>query len=108
MLASAEAIPSTAGTSLFSLRRAYCKNPLAAHSLSPSTPVTLSSLFTQPLYEAHTNNMKATTIILSVVAAFVAVQAAPASFQRRDVDPNLVPDFGVVPGAGADGTGYVR
>ncbi|TBU37634.1 anthranilate phosphoribosyltransferase [Dichomitus squalens] len=47
----------------------------------------------------------ASTIILSVVAAFVAVQAAPAAFQKRDVDPALVPDFGVVPGTGADGTG---
>lgn len=49
--------------------------------------------------------MKFSTIIFASAAAIVSVYAAP-TFEKRGVDPALVPDFGIQRGAGADGTGY--
>ena len=45
----------------------------------------------------------APTLVLS--AAILAVSARPLRFARRDVDPNLVPQFGVQAGVNPTGTG---
>ena len=47
--------------------------------------------------------MKFFTAILAA-AALVNVHSSPLT--RRDVDPALVPDFGVNAGVNPDGTGY--
>ncbi|KAI0687017.1 hypothetical protein C8Q76DRAFT_698855 [Earliella scabrosa] len=49
--------------------------------------------------------MKFSTILLAAAATVVSVMAAPASIGKRDVNPALVPDFGVQRGAGPDGFG---
>ncbi|KAI0943947.1 hypothetical protein AcV7_001893 [Taiwanofungus camphoratus] len=46
--------------------------------------------------------MKFTTVLLSAAAVLVAVSSRPV---KRDVDPNLVPEFGVQAGVNPDGTG---
>jgi hypothetical protein len=46
--------------------------------------------------------MKFTTALFAAGAAIVSVSSVPI---RRDVDPNLVPQFGVTAGANPDGTG---
>ncbi|KAH9849463.1 hypothetical protein C2E23DRAFT_737174 [Lenzites betulinus] len=48
--------------------------------------------------------MKFSTVILFAAAAASSVFAAPA-LHARNVDPSLVPPFGVVAGSGADGHG---
>lgn len=48
--------------------------------------------------------MKFTTVLLSAAAVLVAVSSRPV---KRDVDPNLVPEFGVQAGVNPDGTGWV-
>ncbi len=45
----------------------------------------------------------APTLVLS--AAILAVSARPLRFARRDVDPSLVPQFGVQAGVNPTGTG---
>ena len=46
--------------------------------------------------------MKFATVVLSAVA-IVAVNSAP--LLRRDVDPSLVPEFGITAGTSPTGTG---
>lgn len=48
--------------------------------------------------------MRYSTGILAVAAALVSVSSLPV---KRDVDPNLVPQFGVTAGVNPDGTGSV-
>ncbi|KAL1946158.1 hypothetical protein VTO73DRAFT_15285 [Trametes versicolor] len=52
--------------------------------------------------------MKFSTIFFVAAAAVSSVYAAPSAIKARDVNPALVPDFGVVAGTGADGTGNCR
>ncbi|KAH9932816.1 uncharacterized protein BXZ73DRAFT_101352 [Epithele typhae] len=49
--------------------------------------------------------MKFSTIAVFATAAFASVYAAPNAIRRRDVNPALVPDFGVARGANPNGTG---
>ena len=48
--------------------------------------------------------MKFSTVILAATAIAASVHSSPLT--RRDVDPALVPDFGVNAGVNPDGTGY--
>ncbi|KAI8986261.1 hypothetical protein BD414DRAFT_416454 [Trametes punicea] len=48
--------------------------------------------------------MKFSTVFLVAAASVVSVYSAP-TLQARDVDPSLVPDFGVTPGTNPDGHG---
>ena len=50
--------------------------------------------------------MKFSTFILAAAAIGASVNSSPLT--RRDVDPALVPDFGVTAGVNPDGTGYAR
>lgn len=50
--------------------------------------------------------MKYSTGLLCVAAALVSVSSLP--MKKRDVDPNLVPQFGVTAGVNPDGTGSVN
>ena len=51
--------------------------------------------------------MKFSTVAVFVAATVASVLAAPASVTKRDVNPALVPDFGVAPGQNPNGSGYV-
>lgn len=49
--------------------------------------------------------MKYSTSLLCVAAALASVSALP--MKKRDVDPNLIPQFGVTAGVNPDGHGSV-
>ena len=50
--------------------------------------------------------MKFSTALLAGAAIAASVHSLPPI--RRDVDPALVPEFGVTAGTSPDGTGYAR
>ena len=50
--------------------------------------------------------MKFSTALLAGAAIAASVHSLPLI--RRDVDPALVPEFGVTAGTSPDGTGYAR
>lgn len=52
--------------------------------------------------------MKFSTVFVLAAATFASVWAAPTEMKKRDVNPALVPDFGVQRGANPNGSGYVR
>lgn len=99
---------STAGTSSTFLRSAYSPFSSARSLFCYSS---LSSIFSQTLTTTVTHApyiliiMKFSTIFFVAAAAVSSVYAAPSAIKARDVNPALVPDFGVVAGTGADGTG---
>ena len=62
--------------------------------------------YTESLNTTDNSNMKFSTAILAAVAIAASVHSTPLA--RRDVDPSLVPAFGVQAGVNPDGTGYAH
>ncbi|KAJ2986865.1 hypothetical protein NUW54_g9597 [Trametes sanguinea] len=97
-----------------SLRRAYPSLHDASLTHRSTSTLFLPSFAWAPVLSTSTSTknttltssvMKFSTFALSAAAIAVSVSSRPLA--RRDVNPDLVPQFGVQPGVNPDGTGCV-